>query len=422
MADPEDDRRDDEEEPTPESVPADPGPLAGAFPEANMDQGGGFWSSIFPPNESPDIPAQGPGPVAPAAAGIPGRDFSDLVSRAMQPSSPDGLGGLFGYGPTPGARTYGEGLPDNERFGDPAKNYEVGSDPIPMVRGMLEGSGGGMLGQGLRGAFSGIQMAAARPDVIDNPGMAQSLKGMFGDDGRTLDREKVLDNMEQGYLRRVYPQEVFDKDGKKIGVDRVYEYGSEKNPRYVTEPYYRPPKETAKPAASGARSNGPLGPRKDPPPSDPNALPDGVLGDNGVERVRKGSDGVVYYEKKGADGTWTQVGKNPDSKTLNETVARLNAQRTGQFNKNVPDESTNFLPNVQSEPGSYRPTGDADRDYNAGTGYSRGPSAPAGTHLENDGLGNQLIVSDATGRIVGHFDSKGRQYTDPPSLNAAFGR
>lgn len=407
MADPEAPER-EEEEAEPEVSPDFD---FGAFPDLSGASDPGYAGG-FP---SPEIPGYAPtrDPEAPMYSWLEGSTPAPATVPVNSAQTiADGLGGLFGYGPTPGSRTYGEGLPDNQRFGDASKNWEAGENPVPALRAMLEGSGGGMLGQGLRGAFESFQRAVDRPDVMDNPGMKESLKGLFTGDGRDLDRGKVLDNMESGYLTRVYPEKAFDKDGKEVGVDRIYEYGDGK--RFVREPYYRPPKEEAKPAARGGRTTATT-------TTTTTTSPGGSTADssNGayftVEMNKDGKGGRViglggestqFSTEEGRQRAiaWVASENSRISKGNQAASTDYNARSAGGRGQETFDPATNYVPGEASAP-----RGQEIYD----SGYRASPVRPSET-VDSDGI----ITNIATGRIVGHIGADGRRYDGPPSIQS----
>ena len=304
------------------------------------------------------------------------------------------FGGLFGVGPTPGSSTYGEGLPDNQRFGDANNDWKAGNDPIPAVRVMLDG-GGGMLGAALRGAFGAIQMAAARPDVMDNagtngaPSMQESLKGLFGADGK-LSKDKWADQAEQSYLTRVYPQETKD------GVDRVYQYGSGENKRFVTEPYYRKPAEVAG-RSYVPRSGAGTG-------DDPT-----VLSDFGNDRLRNDpKTGPVLETYK--DGKWVAAtdakGAPIVVKDPKAVVADMNARRAAAANRGY----TNDQPEIQNTGTTVPARG---QEIPGASGYV-GPVLRAGERVDSEGT-----ITNSQGRITGHLGTDGKRYDGPRSLQNA---
>ena len=206
----------------------------------------------------------------------------------------------------PSSAGFGRG-PDNIGLGDignPEDNYSFnGPSDQKRLGGFLEevltGGGGGVLGDALRSAFGGIRQASGRADILDNPGMADSLRGVRGSDGR-VDAGRFVDDVKRNNLVEVRPE----TDGNGSLYQRFrYEAGNtdDRLLRYGPE----------KPKAPVGRPNGGIPYRRNPDPDpDVNYIDVNDLGQyerhvnvsepskiNGIQLLP--GDTVVYYPNHG---------------------------------------------------------------------------------------------------------------------------
>lgn len=240
-------------------------PVGGFQPWQSPGGGYGAGSNIDPATATGDRPQA---PYTPPSDAGGGGDEA--------PAGPPPTGGSRSFAgqsfTLPSSAGFGRG-PDNVGLGDignPEDNYSFdGPSNQKYLGGFLEevltGSGGGVLGDALRSAFGGIQQASRRADVLDNPGMEDSLRGVRGPAGLTA--QTFVDDVKRNNLIEVRPEtdgngSLYQRFRYEAGNtdDRLLRYGPEK-----------PPPGTGRP-------NGGIPYRRDDGPTGPNLIDVNDLG------------------------------------------------------------------------------------------------------------------------------------------------